>query len=59
MSKSVLSSDNVLRSIIQKDGVDKESLAYVTMFIGPRKVLIREMNRDGEWVCNTNFELAK
>ncbi|KIX10454.1 uncharacterized protein Z518_01537 [Rhinocladiella mackenziei CBS 650.93] len=42
---------------VQKEIVDKNFRAFVVVIVGSRQILVREMDRNGNWVGN--FQLAK
>ena len=42
---------------VQKEIIDKNFRAFVVVIVGSRQILLREMDRHGEWV--TEFQLAR
>jgi hypothetical protein len=45
-----------LRVTVQEEIVDKDFRAFAVAIVGSRQILVREMDRDGEWVGE--FQLA-
>ena len=48
---------HILGPVVQKEIADKDFRAFVVVIVGSRQILVREMNRDGDWV--DEFNLAK
>ena len=42
---------------VQKEIADKNFRAFAVVIVGSRQILVREMDRDGNWV--SEFQLAK